>query len=422
MYKDNLRTKIALLGASFETSNLGVNALACGTIAGLLQSGKLIDLSILEYSKTPKTYSLTLESIDLKIPLNNIRFSWRIWLPNNIVRLIIEAFVCRVFQWVSLKWPAGKVLRKIQEVDIFLAICGGDSFSDIYGSRRFIYVALPIILAIALGKKMILLPQTYGPFKNKVIELVALYIVNNASMVLTRDATISEEMQLFFRKCRNREIFCPDVAFLLPSKQKSLELPSHSLLFGINVSGLLFMGGYTRNNSFSLIVDYKKIIMMTIEYFIDNGSLVLFIPHVFGNSSKSESDTAAFDTIINEMPEKFKTRIVYSNQSYSEQEAKYLIGQCSFFVGSRMHACIAALSQAIPAIGISYSDKFCGVFASIKCADLVCDARKQSERQILEHIAVCFKMRESIKNRLIERIPDIKERVAGTFRKILNNK
>ena len=44
---------------------------------------------------------------------------------------------------------------------------------------------------------------------------------------------------------------------------------------------------------------------------------------------------------------------------------KYLIGQCDFFVGSRMHSCIAAVSQCVPAVSIAYSDKFIGVMATL---------------------------------------------------------
>ena len=44
---------------------------------------------------------------------------------------------------------------------------------------------------------------------------------------------------------------------------------------------------------------------------------------------------------------------------------KAVIGQCDFFIGSRMHACIAALSQGVPCVGVAYSMKFAGVFDTV---------------------------------------------------------
>ena len=56
-------------------------------------------------------------------------------------------------------------MKIISEVDIAVAVSGGDSFSDIYGLSRFFYVALPQLLITIMGKKLVFLPQTIGPLK-----------------------------------------------------------------------------------------------------------------------------------------------------------------------------------------------------------------------------------------------------------------
>jgi len=38
---------------------------------------------------------------------------------------------------------------------------------------------------------------------------------------------------------------------------------------------------------------------------------------------------------------------------YGPSETKFLIGHCDFFVGARMHACIAAVSQYVPAVTLA---------------------------------------------------------------------
>jgi polysaccharide pyruvyl transferase WcaK-like protein len=41
----------------------------------------------------------------------------------------------------------------------------------------------------------------------------------------------------------------------------------------------------------------------------------------------------------------------------------------NYFLGSRMHACFAALFTNVPTIGIAYSDKFVGSFRNFNAAD-----------------------------------------------------
>ena len=74
-------------------------------------------------------------------------------------------------------------LRTLLNADIVADISGGDSFSDIYGLRWFLYASLPKILAIMLGKNLVLLPQTIGPFKGNLAKAIARYILNRVSII-----------------------------------------------------------------------------------------------------------------------------------------------------------------------------------------------------------------------------------------------
>src|SRR5262249_8286818 len=87
------------------------------------------------------------------------------------------------------------------------------------------------------------------------------------------------------------------------------------------------------------------------------------------------------------------------------------IGLCDFFVGARMHACIGAISQNIPAVSIAYSDKFLGVMESIGCADLVLDARKLDEDEIVRRVDDAYQHRESVRRALAEKMPSVRQAV-----------
>jgi polysaccharide pyruvyl transferase WcaK-like protein len=80
-----------------------------------------------------------------------------------------------------------------------------------------------------------------------------------------------------------------------------------------------------------------------------------------------------------------------------------------------MHACIAAVSQGVPAVPIAYSNKFVGVMQTINIAALVADARTMSEEEILRLIGRAFKERDSIRQSLEKTIPAVQESVLGVF-------
>ena len=80
-----------------------------------------------------------------------------------------------------------------------------------------------------------------------------------------------------------------------------------------------------------------------------------------------------------------------------------------------MHACIAALSQGIPAFGIAYSDKFRGVFESVGAANLVADPRYLDEPSLLDLLRLRLSERHDIQRRLMESMPRVRQTVLGVL-------
>ncbi len=125
---------------------------------------------------------------------------------------------------------------------------------------------------------------------------------------------------------------------------------------------------------FALKTDYVRLMREVIDYFVtEQNTHVLLVPHVFG--SDSESDSQACARVFQELQPKYGDRLHLASGFFNQHEIKYVIGRCDFFLGARMHACIAALSQCIPTVCLAYSRKFIGVMESIGCAESVADLR-----------------------------------------------
>jgi polysaccharide pyruvyl transferase WcaK-like protein len=81
-----------------------------------------------------------------------------------------------------------------------------------------------------------------------------------------------------------------------------------------------------------------------------------------------------------------------------------------------MHACIAALSQGIPAVGIAYSGKFQGVFESVGVGDCVADARRCREDELLEKVSSAYQRRGQIRENLQETVPRAQRAILDMFK------
>jgi polysaccharide pyruvyl transferase WcaK-like protein len=311
------------------------------------------------------------------------------------------------------------------KADFIGDVFGGDSFSDMYGLGRFLSGVLPLVSVVLIRRPYVMLPQTYGPFRWRVSRLVAAFLLRRAQAIFTRDRSCIEPVQ---RLCGRAPEFCPDVAFALKPRRPathrlssdSFSLDGSECVVAVNVSGLLFMGGYTGRNMFGLASDYRDLVQRLIAALLSEPrTKVLLLPHVF---SSAEPEELACNTVLGTMGAHFPGRICSLAGPLSERELKWVIGRTELVVASRMHACIAALSQSVPAVGLAYSDKFRGVFESVGMGDTVVDLRTTDQAEVLRRIMRVFERRQEVRQELEGRMDGVREQLSATFRELCNRR
>jgi len=142
------------------------------------------------------------------------------------------------------------------------------------------------------------------------------------------------------------------------------------------------------------------------------GCEIALIPHV---TRGDENDQTACRQIFDDIEPLFPGKIHLIDHSLNEAEIKYVIGRCTFLYGSRMHACIAALSQGIPAVGLSYSRKFRGVYETIGSESLVIELSGQKSDDVLVRCRELFENREAHRERLIPHAEKAKTEALSLF-------
>ena len=281
--------------------------------------------------------------------------------------------------------------RTARRADLVIDIGAGDSFTDIYGSRRIITLLLLKYLTLLARRPLILAPQTIGPFESPLFRLLARFVIRKSTIVCTRDAlstVCARELEI------SRDIIeSSDVALRLPYTPTARNRQTGKIKVGLNVSGLLMSGGYTGKNMFRLRVDYSHLIRNVISGFINHKDKceVHLVPHVISWEGASVEDDY---TASLKLAEEF-SHLLVAPKFETPSEAKSYISGLDFFLGARMHSCIAAFSSGVPVVPMAYSRKFSGLFGSLGYNYTV-DCTTDDENEILRRIFDAYEQRDSV--------------------------
>ena len=427
------RPVVCLLGTRMDVANMGCRALTVSAISLWERFWPGCDIRLVYGNRVGGAREVELgNGRSVQVEVVNCRLSPRSRPREHLAWLLLRAALYQVLPGQKMKQVVlrrCRFLESLRDAAFVGEIFGGDSFSDIYGLWRFLCRAAPSIIAILLGKKLVLLPQTYGPYRHWLARLVARYILRHANRVYARDReslTVIRQL-LGSATTPNTARFCPDVAFALEPVRPSDSVldpkwreQKDNVLVGVNISGLLVMGGYTHANMFGLRCDYSLFVRRLLQALLESPQVrVLLVPHTF--EADSESDRAACRQVFNEQAGAWPGRLHFLDQELDQGRLKYVIGQCDFFIGSRMHACIAALSQGVPAVGVAYSRKFKGVFDSIGMGARVVDARELDTESCVAACLREFHHRDQAKTRLGELLPELRRTLFDCFQDLVRD-
>ncbi|MBC8095430.1 MAG: polysaccharide pyruvyl transferase family protein [Akkermansiaceae bacterium] len=423
------RELVCLMGASLGTGNRGVSALGASLVNLVHELRPEAEPVLVVGNKDSGPFQAIVGGSRQNVTVINYRLSPKAALNQQLLWIGLLALLYRLIPIVGFRnWIAAKNpwIHAVKNARLVGEICGGDSFSDIYGLKRFVLRSLPTVIVLLIRGEVVLFPQTYGPFKTRIARGMAQWIVRRASAVLARDAE-SLKLARELGAVETRLRLCPDVAFTLPVVRPESpaivpplkERPGRCLI-GVNISGLLYHGGYSGSNMFGLKLDYKAFIHQLVPMLLEAPeNEILLVPHTFAPVGRVESDNGASLELQRSLPPELADRVHLVTRDYDQHEIKGVIGMCDFFIGSRMHACIGALSQGIPTAALAYSKKFLGVFKTVGMESAVIDGRDCDTAEALRWTKAAFENRDSVRDTLKQRVAQARKELFDTFGQLL---
>lgn len=277
--------------------------------------------------------------------------------------------------------------KKLMRCDVVFDCTFGDNFSDIYSKSFVSKTTFLKELTLFLHKPLVLAPQTIGPFSDQQLIRRVKRVLKKSSRVYTRDNLSND----YVRELSGvNAITVTDLAFLLPYDDQS-DLRNGKRV-GINVSGLLWNGGFENNNQFGLNVNYQIYTKSIIQWLLNHSYDVYLIPHVYDEKKEEiDEDYKICSMLAKEYdlpdPILYKTPI----------EVKSFISGMDFFIGSRMHSTVAAFSSGVVTIPFSYSRKFEGLYQNLHYNYIINGKTITTENAISETKEMIVNNKEIIK-------------------------
>lgn len=353
--------RVGLLWHSLTSGNLGVRALTLAQLAVLEQAAEAAGREV--------------EAVIFGHP------DWgapRIEYGSTRVRLLAPHDLTAA----ALFRRPREVVSAFRQCSFLMDIGEGDSFTDVYGWRRYLKQVASKGLALRSGRPLILAPQTIGPF-GRGRRAAPAWLLRRAAKVFARDA----ESEAFVRRIAPSAPvdLTTDVAFLLPWDRA--EVPADGpVRIGLNVSGLLY-----RERNFGLSVPYAALVDALIEgWSQDPGCEIHLVAHVLAPPGDMDQDQAVCTALSERFP-----GVRCAPPFTDPRAAKSWIAGLDFFVGARMHACIAAFSAGVPLVPLAYTRKATGLFRSLGY-DAVADLRTGSLDEALDRVRDGFERRADL--------------------------
>lgn len=428
------KRRVALLGATLGTGNLGVDALGIATVQGLSLLPN--DVEIFYQSWTDDPVEIRLGDRTERCKPLVVRRRSALLQPDSIKRLRHVAAVQQrgSTALAGLLGGLSKTWKALQSCDAVLDISAGDSFAEIYGDEIFGYQSQVKLMCLDMGLPLVLMPQTFGPFNSPESRSIAAEVFSKATIVGTREAACRAEIDSVCPDIDpGRVVLSPDVAFLLdpaplplPPAAEQHVATNAGPLIAINVSGLL----YFANRDFGLRADQAELSIRLVRWALQQPSArVLLVPHVVpapgaqigGSPTSDRTDTAACQHLLTQLSDDERCRVDFLEGVESPATAKHAMARCDFFVGARMHAYIGATSQATPGALLAYSKKAEGTTSTIGISDAVVDLRSLDAEAVIAEVDHRYQRRVETADALRAIVPAAKQRIESFFRNDLAN-
>lgn len=303
-----------------------------------------------------------------------------------------------------------QIAQRFKEADLVLSVGGG--FLGGYSLDSLAHV-FTIYLATLYDKPTVIYAQSISEFGTLLVGIPTKYVLNQTDLIMPREE-VSEQYTRQLNLEPDIEPI-PDAAFMLdpdPSLDSPGELLSHGVPNDQTVVGMTAKEWHfpDASDSEAKIRQYKTSMVEAVTHLVNNqNSHVVMFPQVI--FAPHDDDREIAREIVQACPEKVRENVTTLESDYTPPELISLIGECDFFVGTRMHSNIFATRAGVPTVAISYQAKTHGIMRSLDLDGWWVNINEIDPNNIVGLIERGMSNRETIQSNIERRVPELREEI-----------
>ena len=253
-----------------------------------------------------------------------------------------------------------KYVKALKNSDIIIACPGGYLHDANYSIVTLIF---NFLLCLRSKKKLIYAPQSIGPIYNPIFRKCIAYILKKADAIFTREKYSYEycisDLAIPPEKVRT----LMDMAFYFNTTSiPKLQNPLPSNYVATTLIHWLYPKEEKPGHKYH---QYLTAIAKAFEHIVLTSNNDIIILKQIEDFGEDRGDDILFDEIDSYINPIIKHRIHYIHEFLSPDEMRGIISKANYFIGSRMHSNIFALSCNTPVIAISYQPKTAYIMQSL---------------------------------------------------------
>lgn len=314
-----------------------------------------------------------------------------------------------------------KIANIFRVSSIVVDISGFES-GDQFGWRVAYNRWRKYVLARKTANKVIFMPQTWGPFENRLVRLFTRLMLRSSELVYAREKLSSK--YLIEAKCVDRQkvLLSPDITFQFPASPPEIgqQILSKAGLADRSrpiVSITPNMRIFERTAGRGLDNVYLSKLADVVERFLHKTQCrIVLIP--FEASFLRKNDLELCQMLMEHIQNPERIFMLTGNESAADIKA--VIGLSDFHVACRYHSLIAALSMRTPATVIGWAHKYDEVMREIGLEKWVVDPVRRSAESITDTALKAWDHQVAIKKALQQHIPELEKKSRLALNKMID--
>lgn len=296
-----------------------------------------------------------------------------------------------------------KIAQAYLKTDLVISATG-ISFIEEFGNKKIYHFSKYLLMPLILNRKVIKLTQSFGPIKSRYNKFMTSSLLPRITKVMAR-GEISRS-NLAQNGIKINVISLPDLAVTL-NKTISKKVEEIKKKYkGQNIIGIspnIVCRNLTSDNLY--LKEMKKICEFIIACLSDYQ--ILFIPHTITEKTKGKNDDMWLCKKLSEKLPAERVEVIDTTE-FSPTELKSLISISDFFIGSRYHALVAAVSSNIPCLAIGWHSKYNELMAWYKLEENIVNIWDLGKVDVVECFRKIFDEKDKIESILIKANPEVK--------------